>query len=370
MKRNNVLLVGYYGMNNCGDDILMQTCLEKIQSDLNPGVIRVTCSNHYPVSGDVPYQGILAKKQRFRGENRLRQYSAALRSDIVIFGGGSVLHTTRDIDQKIHLMKLAGHGPHGAMGVGIGPFTDSHAEQACAKFLNHCDFVGVRDDLSLDIAKGIAPRANCHKTFDLAPLLMDSMPLSHSAEKKGKKKIGISLCPNIGLVADDEQHQLKRVKVIADVLNQLAKEHDIEVYPIDMNGHPTLGDHEIHKKLLNLLEQHVAVHHIGYTHDSRVIINAIQDMDCILSMRLHGSILAYVMETPVISISYHPKCDQWCKDIGMSNTQQMKTDTLNVEDLFSVLNDGLSNGFTKPDLERELAFQKSQQNWSLYHACA
>ena len=58
------------------------------------------------------------------------------------------------------------------MGVGIGPFESHEAEKVCAKFLNECGFIGVRDPQSLVIAQTIAPNANVKLTFDLSPLML------------------------------------------------------------------------------------------------------------------------------------------------------------------------------------------------------
>jgi polysaccharide pyruvyl transferase WcaK-like protein len=84
----------------------------------------------------------------------------------------------------------------------------------------------------------------------------------------------------------------------------------------------------------------------------------------ILSMRLHGSILGYLANTPVLSINYHNKCKGWCDEIGLPEDYQIDLLNLNIEKIVSQISQGLSNKFQQTTLSVESALKYSLSNWS------
>ncbi len=356
----NAFLCGYYGMKNSGDDALLYSTAWAAKHLLN--VRSVSVSSPCPMS--LPGFGIqppgLTEAQTYRGQRRLQHYVAAYRSERVIFGGGSVFHTAQDISIKNHLMSLSKGHSHYACGVGLGPFKTVSAEKACRKFLNKCDFVGVRDKESLDVALSLAPDAHVQLTFDLAPLLL--VQKERSLKQTARSGIAVSLCPVFDC-ADDDQEQ-RMLLELAEALRQTQQETGEVIYLIDFNGHDSLGDRQIHQKLRSLLGEECTVRHIPYDPDPISVLQRMYRFKLLVGMRLHAAVFAYLTGTPAFSLEYHSKCGGWSEQIGQRPEYRFSTATLDADQLKNQAISGLQRSFLMPSLPVSRAIALSKTNWS------
>lgn len=365
---NSTLLYGYYGMKNSGDDALLLSTAWSAKEFLGSSSL---CASSYsdfnlPVLGKVTKN--LTESQLFKGENRLRQYSIALNSEKLIFGGGSVLHNSHDIKLKNQLCNLSKNAPL-ALGVGIGPFKDKDASKHCRKFLERCEFVGVRDQKSYNLAQEIAPDANVELTFDLAPLLLLNPELKLSNPKR--EGICICLCPHESLSGELEKEN-KRILWLASTLRPLISA-GLKVTLLNFNGHSVFGDNGIHQRLLNLLGPEAGlVKVIPYQSNPLKVLEALEHFELVLSMRLHGSILAYMANTPFISINYHDKCAEWCKTAGVRGEFQFDCNAEDQAALKQAIERSLE-GKNQTSLSIHKAVSQSLLNWRVQdeqiHSC-
>lgn len=365
MKNNDAYLCGYYGMQNSGDDALMYAAAWGAQKFLNVQHLRVSSQRDL----QIPHFGKLSKTQSasqyIRGQNRFEHYYSALRSRRVIFGGGSVLHNAQDINIKLDMMALSGLNGHLALGVGLGPFKNTAAEKACARFLNRCDFVGVRDKESYAVAKALAPDANVDLTFDLAPLLLcrddfQLMPVPRNG-------IAFNLCPVRDLRCESPEDAL-RLKEIALTIERVWRDTGEEIYLLDINGHPLIGDTKLHQRLMTLVSPNVPVKIVEYDPNPLRLLQRMASYKAIVSMRLHGSILGFLAETPVLSLNYHSKCEGWCDQIDMPVCNRFDATKFSHESLACILLDGIQNGFLKPSVTTIQAAKLSIKNWRYSYA--
>jgi polysaccharide pyruvyl transferase WcaK-like protein len=364
-KKYDAYLVGYYGMRNSGDDALMYATAWAAKNILG-------CNNNIVgLYGDYKRETLtenilpLNFNQSFPGQNRLLQYKTAVQSKRIIFGGGSVLHSETDINLKRHLMSLANPKKSLAVGVGIGPFNTTGAEKACAKFLNECGYVGVRDNKSFAIARDIAPIANVHKTFDLAPLLLSSNDYKfNNFERKG---IALTLC-SVAIDAmgkTNKEQEKQRFEDLAQLITSIYKSTGEPITLIEFNGHKVLGDWYINTNILSRVNRDIPVTIKPYESDPIAVLNDLSKYKAILSMRLHGSILGYLANTPVLSINYHRKCKGWCEDIEMPEEYQIDLFNLNIEHIASQISEGISKWFKTPKVAIGTALNHSLSNWSI-----
>ncbi len=363
MSSFDTYLVGYYGMQNAGDDALMLASINGINRIKPFSKIKISTSNGISVANQRCFSSRLREQQSFRGQNRLTHYTNALASKSVVFGGGSVLHNSHDLRLKLQLLKLAGKKNSRAVGVSIGPFVDSKAEKYCAELLNRLSFVGVRDEQSLEIANAIAPNANCHLTFDLALGLLKDPSFNPSVTNR--QGILVNVCP---VAKDpsgnfDSSADIKRVKQLARALTLVHRLTGEHITVISLNGHQKLGDHSLCQKLMEELYTRVPVGIIGYHENPMKILKVVSSFKVCISMRLHGNVFAYMTGTPSISLNYHPKCDQWCEQIGQPNSHRVAVDDVDSDAFLNAITEGLENGFRLPTLDIESAVQKSLLNW-------
>ncbi|GLS24792.1 polysaccharide pyruvyl transferase CsaB [Marinibactrum halimedae] len=362
MKKFDATLCGFYGMKNSGDDALLLSAGWGAKKFLGVQKVSVTTPMALSNKDFDTIPSTLVEKQRFKGENRFRRYSSAILSQFIIFGGGSVLHSASDIHQKIHMMKLSATKFSLALGVGLGPFKNVAAEKACVKFLNECRFVGVRDKTSLEIAQAIAPTANVHKTFDLAPMLLCREDFElFDVPRKG---IAFNLCWSQVDDVNDSSNK-KKITEVVEVINRLHLESNEPVYLLDINGHPIMGDHHLHKAITKRLPHGVVERHIEYDSNPLRLLQRLASFKAVVSMRLHGAILSFMANTPVISLNYHSKCREWCRSIGMSEEQQLSSENFSSEELLFALDQTINGNIPTPSLTLAHAVQASFDNWRL-----
>lgn len=357
---NKAYLVGYYGMQNSGDDALLAATVMGAKQFLDVDDIIINTPTKIKMRGIDEAKPILLKKQYFPAQNRLRQYKAAYSSNRILIGGGSVIQNQRDIDLKRDLLILAGGRGHLALGVGIGPFENTAAEHSCAKLLNRLDFTGVRDDISLEIANDIAPNANVEKTFDLAPSLLKTPQFSlTSMERRG---IAVCLCP-LERLKGDKHAEYQRLKSIANALTTLYFFYGEPIVFLDFNGHPELGDRAIHKEVASMMNSQVEKQFVDYDPNPYRLLQRIASYKTVVSMRLHGTIFGFMANTPVISINYHQKCKGWCELIGMPKRLQFDCNEISSEELAGVIYTGLGEGFSNNTISIDKAVNASMKNW-------
>jgi polysaccharide pyruvyl transferase WcaK-like protein len=363
-KKYDAYLVGYYGMQNSGDDALMYATAWAAKNILGCKRTQVGLYGDYERETHSDDQLSLKFTQQFPGQNRLLHYKTAIQSKRIIFGGGSVLHSETDINLKRQLMSLASPKKSLAVGVGIGPFNSVAAEKSCAKFLNECGYVGVRDNESLAIANSISPKSNVHKTFDLAPLLLCSN--QYKPQINERKGIALTLC-SVAINAmgqTDNIEEEKRADQFAELTTKLYDKTGEPITLIEFNGHRTLGDWKINNNIMVRLDKKIPVTIKQYDPNPISLLDNLSTYKAILSMRLHGSILGYLANTPVLSINYHNKCKGWCDEIGLPEDYQIDLLNLNIEKIVSQISQGLSNKFQQTTLSVESALKYSLSNWS------
>lgn len=364
LKKYDAYLVGYYGMKNSGDDALMYATAWAAKNILGCNNTIVGLYGDYNRETLTEHTLPLNFNQSFKGQNRLMQYKTAIQSKRIIFGGGSVLHSETDINMKRHLMALANPKKSMAVGVGIGPFNTISAEKACAKFLNECGYVGVRDQKSLDIAHDIAPNSNVHKTFDLAPLLLSSN--DYKASEVKRKGIALTLCSvavdAMGKTNKAEEEQ--RFEQLAQLITSIYTNTKEPITLIEFNGHKVLGDWYINTNILSRINKNIPVTIKPYEPNPIEVLNDLSTYKAIISMRLHGAILGYLANTPVLSINYHRKCQGWCDDIEMPQEYQIDLFNLNIENIATNISQGISKWFKTPKVAIETSLNNSLLNWS------
>jgi polysaccharide pyruvyl transferase WcaK-like protein len=364
-KKYDAYLVGYYGMQNSGDDALMHATAWGAKHLINCENTIVGLYGDHTREIQSDHKVALKFNQRFPGQNRLLHYKTALQSERIIFGGGSVLHSETDINLKRQLMFLSNPRKSIAVGVGIGPFNSLGAEKSCAKFLNECGYVGVRDVESLDIAKSIAPNANVKKTFDLAPLLLCSK--QYKLQKGERKGIALSLC-SVAINAmgkTDKLAEQQRFQKFTELIKQLYIKTGEPITLIEFNGHSSLGDWKINNNIIAKLDNTIPINVEKYEPNPMKLLEKLSSYRAIISMRLHGSILGFLANTPVLSVNYHSKCEGWCDEVGLSKDYQIDLFNLNIEKVVSLIIKGLSTSFISPTLSVNTALNNSLSNWSI-----
>lgn len=353
-------------MKNTGDDALQAVTCWGVKKYLHADQLHITSTTslEFPDLGIV--NPIYSPSPFFRGENRLRGYMKSINSDGVVFGGGSVFHSSSYLRMANHFIKLAGKGPHAAVGVSIGPFRNITDEKDCAKLLNKFYFIGLRDLESYEITKALAPQVQSELTFDLAPLLQLAANSNNicSNNISNRKGIGISLCDFEHFVGGNVIRDSIRRKKLAGLLEKLVADTDEELVFIDFNGHNYFGDHQLHKELAEIIGGQASIRHLHYNPNPLYALSEISKLKVIVAMRLHASIFGYMVNTPTIMLSYHPKCLGWANQIGMDKALVFDSVDFDVAEVVNSIQKSILGNFAAPTLSLNESIENSMKNWS------
>lgn len=355
-------------MENTGDDALLAATFMGVKNYLRPEHICATATQIPNIVGGELVAPLFSVKPRFRGENGLRAYFGALRSNCIVFGGGSVFHSSSYLRKAMNFLKFAGKGPHAAVGVGLGPFADKASEQNCAELLKHFQFVGLRDRQSYEIAKIMAPSTRCEKTFDLAPMLLRSIRGQGITPQKTsispRKGVGLALCDYERYVGGNricEQTRRKKIKIFLDQLDPSLVD---EIVLLDFNGHSYYGDSDLHQEIGRHVNGRFKVIHKHYDSNPLNVLTVIKGLEVIVAMRLHAAIFGYLTMTPTALLSYHPKCLGWAEDVGIDKECIYDSVDFDPAQLAAFVKNAISGQVEMPLLPLEEAEKLAFNNWS------
>lgn len=367
----NVMLCGYYGEMNTGDDALLAVAGWGVRNFLDASHIVASASRIPQISNKKLIKPIFPPQRCLRGEKLLRYFWHARRAQCIFSGGGSMFRSSLYMRLLTSLMTFARPGPHAAIGISIGPFRDAGAEKVCARLLDRLDFVGVRDQESLEIAHAIAPDARVRKTFDLALLLPQASGssierLQSETERKGT---GFALCNWERFNGRDRLYEKARLDKIITAINALDPEDTGEIILIDFNGHPRFGDHGLNCELKNRISPRFKVRHVGYNSNPMQVLEQISRLKALVSMRLHASVFGYIADTPTLIISYQPKCIGWAEQIGMDKGYLMDSNDIDPEELTAKISELVTINKRTYSLDPVTAEKLALDNWTwLYDA--
>lgn len=362
MSKYESYIVGYYGMQNTGDDALLAATIQGVKSFFGHSRILVSSNAETVTFDDSVDVARLHSTPRFPGQNRLIHYTNAVRSKQVVFGGGSVLHSARDLDLKRHLIALSAEKKGYALGVGIEAFKTLQDEKACTRFLNACELVATRDKASYDLATSIAPSANIIEAFDLAPMIVANSSLTTSVPRNG---VAINLCPLVtdAMGSRDIACEQKLIEALAKAVQLLWYQTKEDVTLISFNGHNVHGDDGLLARLKQAIGHRVPVRFVGYNPNPFNALSLMREFEVVVGMRLHCNVFAYLTNTPSVSLHYHPKSEAWSHQIGVPEKYRLNAFSCSARAILNAILAILDSDDRTASLPVELAVQKAQLNW-------
>lgn len=301
-RPNDVLISGYYGFKNTGDDSLLKAIVDSLKEQKENITITVLSKTPKETSALYGVKSI----NRF---NFIRICSILKKTRLLISGGGSLLQDVTSTKSYLYystIIKLALKYKAKVMvyANGIGPLTNRKNRDDCRKLLEKVDVITLRDSNSMQELVNMGLKKDVSVTADPAFSLQsndasigeDYFIVSVRKWKKlpeGFDRTIAEICKNV-----KEKHNLTPVlvpmqsKLDMDLCTKIAKLCDGEV----KSGFENIG---------NML---------AFFKNSRFV----------MGMRLHALIYSLSMGVPVIPLSYDPKIDaiveKWqCKKFSADN---------------------------------------------------
>ncbi len=335
-----ILISGYYGFNNTGDDTVLDGIITALQQQYNG-----TTPLELAVLSNQP--GVTAKLFKIEAYNRwsIKEiYRQLKRSDLLIMGGGSLLQDVTSPRSVIYYLGIAWLAKRMGKPVvfyaqGIGPITQSISKYLMKQIANKVDIITVRDYRSLlELQNMGIHQPLMYLTADPA-LAMDPEQVDFSTGQTIFAKYGIAetdLIFGISIrIWRNERAYLNTVAEIADAMHEKGwKVVFIPMHhPMDIAPSQEIINKMKHRKSAILIDEK----NIHF----REVISMIGNVDFMLGMRLHAVILAGILGIPFTAISYDPKIDRFVESIGYSQPQHVES--LTYEQLQKDIDDKISN---------------------------
>lgn len=309
-----ILISGYYGFDNLGDDTVLYGIMSSIRKRY-PDAELVVLSNH-PERTEALF-GIKAYN-RWNFGVIIREMT---RCDMLVMGGGSLLQDVtggRSILYYLGIASLAHYlrKPVVFYGQGIGPISKPLSEKLIRRVVNKVDVITVRDAKSREDLKmyGV-DKPPIHVTADPA-FAIDPDLFSKDAGAKMLREFGVTSAyfggtrkiAGIAIRNWNTSHPFH--EVLAKNADALIRD-GWQVVFIPMQ-YP--GDVGASQRVLSHMKERAVL--LNRQFSFRDIANIIANTDLIIGMRLHSLILAAHCGIPFVSLSYDPKIDRFVQRVG------------------------------------------------------
>ncbi|MDH7577566.1 MAG: polysaccharide pyruvyl transferase CsaB [Bacillota bacterium] len=345
-----VAVSGYYGFNNTGDEAILLALVSTLRT-LAPGV-EITVFSHRPRETRQIY-GVKAV-------NRWNPFGicwALLRSDLLLSGGGGLLQDVTGVRSICYylgvvlLARLLGR-PVIYYAQGLGPVRTRFGRWLTRVVSNRVELITVRDQASRDdfLEMGVT-RPPVIVTADpalaLSPTQVDlelgeRLLVQLRAASEQEPERGSPAAPpgtgqpeageprRLGIVLRDWQDCYQYKRAVAAAADRLIREGwEVVLIPFHFPG-----DLQASREVSWLMQEPALLVRSKLSVDT--LFSLLGRLDLVLSMRLHALIMASVMRTPCVGISYDPKVERFLELTGQPVAGTVAD--LDAERLYEVLN--------------------------------
>jgi polysaccharide pyruvyl transferase CsaB len=335
MARNLVVVSGYYGFDNLGDEAICEELITELSSFVKKEEI-VVLSNQPEAT---------ARRYGVTAADRWQLSAVAplmLKAKLFISGGGGLFQDTESVNSVIYyggLICLARTMGARVMvyAQGIGPLRQSLSQLFTKSVFNMAQAITVRDGKSLALLNewGLAAIQTEDPVWLLPPAALPEDLTAElgrlRADRKAKKAmlVGLSLRKGGGF---DQPHIEALAKAMIDALPKgstvvglaLQKEQDEPALDIFARRFGELGG--LYKKL--------EATQIEAIERPSQWVNLLGNLDMVIGMRLHSLIMALGRGVPVVGIAYDPKVTRVLEEFGQANLDyERNSEEISAEEL-------------------------------------
>lgn len=333
----NLLIAGYHGFGNCGDDATLQAMTVNIRnmaSDVN-----ITALSYQPELTKTEYS--IESVQRFKILQVLR---AIKKSDIVLCGGGTLLQnitSTRSLLYYLAIIKAAEILGKKVMlyANGIGPVSGKTNRKLIKNVVNGVDIITLREEMSARELESIGVTkpeifVTADPAFTLEPISENRATEFLKAESVPLDKdiIGVSVRSWANSFSGEDY-----VKSVAETCDKFVREGKV-VLLIPMQFPK---DVDISMKVMAQMSERAYI--LSREYSPSEILGIIGRVKVLLSMRLHTLIFAAVRRIPMAGIIYDPKIQYYLSLLEMPCGGDIRTEKLSSDRLYNTLNDIFNN---------------------------
>lgn len=309
MKNKKLLICGYYGFANAGDEAMLMAVIDALGNMRSNLDITVLSGNPQETQ----------ERHGVKAVHRLNVFAIIKKmfsSDLVVSGGGSLLQdvtSRRSIFYYLGVLQLAKlfRKPVMLYGQGIGPINGSLARALTRFVCKQIDLITVRDRKSKEeLSRLGVGDEKVHLTADpvMAMNQVDDYTgrlILRNYHMEGAKTL-------VGISVRDWQGIKDFKAILAKVADTLIQNYDARVIFMPLQ-YP--DDIAISEQVVSLMQEKEQVAVIKERCSISDFLSLVGNMSLLISVRLHALIFGAVMHVPVIGISYDPKIDGFLESI-------------------------------------------------------
>ncbi|MBQ2645211.1 polysaccharide pyruvyl transferase CsaB [bacterium] len=296
-KKPKVLISGYYGFDNFGDEAVLSVLVESLK---NCNIDDITVFSKNPEITKKNYN-----VKAYNSFNLFEIITNILHCNILFSGGGSLLQDATSSKSLIYYLGIIITALFFRKKViifaqGIGPIKNKFLKNLTMLVLKNCNFVTVRDEKSLNILKENKVKA------ELVSDPVWNIPLMTKYSHRG---IGIQLRKWDNLT--DEW-----IKIFAKYIEKYYSDKVIFIYVLQESL-----DREVCYKLEDELRAiNPNIHtHIVINRATFEIVKAFSHLDELIAMRYHACLLGLKYGIPVVPIVYDPKVEKLANEFNIQS---------------------------------------------------
>lgn len=318
-KNIDVIISGYYGFNNNGDDSVLKSIIDDLKK-FRPN-IKITVLSQHPLETSKLYGVHSIYRFNFLAINKCIK-----QTNLLISGGGSLIQdmtSTHSLKYYLWIINLAIKNSVRVMlySNGIGPILRDKNKSLVTNTLNKVNLITLRDKNSANELKSLS--------VDKPPIIItaDAAFNLNFDISSANTHLKFNINENFFVIAvRNWKHNAdrfeKNIAVFADYISQKYK-----LLPVLIPMHPS-NDAEISKKIISLMKFNGK--YIGTSYTTNDLINLIAKAEFILGMRLHTIIYAIQTSTPILGLVYDPKVKAIMDDINQLTYTDVKQLNLGV----------------------------------------
>jgi len=316
-----LVLSGYYGFRNSGDEAVLQSILLALEEEgLTTGVdIKPIVLSMDPEWTSRTY-GVESVDRMKLGEVR----KAIKSSDGLISGGGSLLQDAtgmKSIPYYLGVIKLAQWlgKPTFVYAQGIGPVNRKLFRPLIASVFRRCDYISVRDAESASLLRDMGLRGK--DAVQVVPDPVMGLALwEHVAGPEGNGGVSgdsNSELPVVGVSVRFWNEARTELTHLAEGLALLCRRKPVHIRFLPFHFP---GDDEasrfVMERLGNVAERGCTVSIAPETEHPQDMLREVSRCSLLVGMRLHSLIYAASQNVPLLGVSYDPKIDHFLGRIG------------------------------------------------------
>lgn len=322
--------IAWLGFKNYGDDVMAAAIRTYLCSRYKDVYFTLWCEGRPEVGPRT--NRVYPLGLRPYGLRRLFEKKALQKTDLLLIGGGSLLHSESSIRWKQDAVRRLRSIRPSARAVGVnlsvGPFPSEKAKTECANFLWQLDSASFRDAYSCEFAKSVGTPYAPVQAFDLAASYLESVELGPQPRSDTEciKCIGLE-------VKRSSSYEKQVFENYARLLSELSERYQ-KVKVFVLCNAKYYGDSAFLRRLLRRIRSSKVQVHV-YSGDTLSFTRSMRECDFLIAARYHSGVMAFLMGIPFISLSYHKKCLDFATMVGIPAGYVLKHESFRPEEVLN-----------------------------------